>query len=562
MLLECPESIWGPPSWRRCLRHCTPLLLVLSACGRTDPSQGTFATGGNHSRTESGGSSSTGGSSGSGGGPSSTGGTGGGSVECVTGDTRSGNTPCGLNGRGTFQDTCVIGHWSTSLTCNDDDECIDGDTVLESCLVASGTVTTTCVDGVWDDSSGCMFDGIFLASTSSEGTPGDNTSSQPSLNEDGRFLAFQSAATNLGVPNFADGIFVKDLMTGAVSRVDVSSTGAAANGQGSSLPSISGDGRFVAFESYGDNLVPSDNNGVKDVFVHDRSVGTTERVSVSSAGVQGINASTLGEISADGRFVAFASSAPNLVPGDTNAVSDIFVRDRELGTTELVSVNSAGEPSAYQPSEDPSISADGRYVVFATSANNFVENDTNGYRDVFVHDRTLGTTELVSVSYNHPVPLLASFAPRISADGRFVAFISESPDITPTDTDFLQDVFVRELSTGATTRISTPVSGNQSLGHVMDCALSGDGRFVVFSSQAHNLVQDDTNQLVDVFVHDRTTGTTERILGTGGVELDGASSDPSISGDGHIVAFTSSALNVVPQDNKAADDVFIVTTPE
>jgi Tol biopolymer transport system component len=455
-------------------------------------------------------------------------------------------------------ETCVDGIWSA--TCFDEDECADGETFEEPCLVGSGTMTYFCASGVWSSSPACDFDGVFLASASNDGTPADQASWRPSLNADGRFVAFESQATNLGALNFATAIFVRDLTDGAVSRVDVSSTGETAHGEGSTVPSISADGRFVAFESHGDNLVPNDNNGVKDVFVHDRAVGTTERVSVNSSGVQALAPSYMGEVSADGRFVTFVSSAPNLVQSPTSGLAHIFVRDLELGTTELVSVNSDGWP-ANLPSEEPSISGDGRYVVFSSYATNLVDGDTNGYRDVFVHDRTLGTTELVSVSYNHPVAFGASFAPKLSADGRFVAFISEANDIIPTDTDTVQDVFVRELETGATTRISTPIFGHQSFGHVFDCAISGDGRFVVFSSQAYNLVQDDTNQAVDVFAHDRTTGTTERILGTGGVELDGASSDPAISGDGRFTAFTSSALNVVPHDNKAKEDVFIVPTP-
>jgi Tol biopolymer transport system component len=527
--------------------------LLTCACGRTDLTDALADASGATSGGQTGSGGATGG--GSSGGASSTGGAGGGSTECFQGETRS-NDSCGLNGRGTLVETCVNGSWST--TCTDEDGCVDGASFEEPCLLDLGKVTYTCVEGAWE-SGPCEFDDVFLASASIDDTPGNQSSRRPSLNATGSVVAFESQATNLGPLNFANAIFIRDLTSGAVVRVDVSSTGESANREGSTLPSISWEGRYVAFESLGDNLVPNDTNGVQDVFVRDRVVDTTERVSVNSSGVQAINASFLGAISADGRFVTFASSAPNLVSGDTNGVSDIFVRDLELGTTELVSVNSSGEP-AFLPSETPSISGDGRYVAFASFATNFIDGDTNGYRDVFVRDRTLGTTELVSVSYNHPVPYLASFAPKLSADGRFVAFISESTDITPADTDTLQDVYVRELETGATTRISAPAFGQQSYGHVFDCAISGDGRFVVFSSQADNLVAEDTNQVVDIFVHDRITGMTERILGSGGVQLDGASSDPAVSRDGRFVAFTSSALNVVPHDDKAAEDVFIVTT--
>jgi Tol biopolymer transport system component len=180
-------------------------------------------------------------------------------------------------------------------------------------------------------------------------------------------------------------VFVHDRVTGQTSRVSVSSSGEQGNGE-SRFPSLSADGRYVAFESLASNLVPSDTNGTPDVFIHDRVTGQMTRVSVSSSGEEGNGNSSEASVSANGRYVAFHSSASNLVPGDTNGTWDVFVHDRVTGQTSRVSVSSSGEQGNGN-SYEANISPDGRYVAFGSAASNLVPGDTNGTPDVFVHDR-------------------------------------------------------------------------------------------------------------------------------------------------------------------------------
>src|SRR5205814_1263965 len=196
----------------------------------------------------------------------------------------------------------------------------------------------------------------------------------------------------------------------------------------------SADGRFVAFAAWARNLAPGDTNGFGDVFVHDRGTGVTERLSVDGAGTEANDTIHQPAISADGRFVAFVSAATNLVPGDTNGLSDVFVHDRRTRRTERVSVDSAGT-QADGASASPALSADGRFVAFSSSATNLVPGDTNGQADVFVHDRRTGTTERVSVDSAGTGANGWSERPSISADGRFVAFCSYATNLVPRDTN-------------------------------------------------------------------------------------------------------------------------------
>jgi Tol biopolymer transport system component len=297
-------------------------------------------------------------------------------------------------------------------------------------------------------------------------------------------------------------VFVHDRNTGQTVRVSVDSSGNQGSGR-SDWPSISGDGRYVAFGSSAPNLVPGDTNDRSDILLHDRETGETSRVSVDSGGNQ-LPSSSGGwythAVSFDGRYVAFryASSA-------------IYVRDRQAGTTELVSVNTAGDP-ANDSSDDPAISADGRYVAFSSIASNLAPGDTvlcpgdwglfYNCDDVFVHDRDTGATERVSVSSGGVGGNWISRRPVISADGFHVVFDSSSTNLVPDDTNGGSDVFVRDRQAGQTTRVSVDSGGNQSDGGA-SAAISADGRYVVFASGASNLVPEDTNGDGDIFVHDR-----------------------------------------------------------
>ncbi len=404
---------------------------------------------------------------------------------------------------------------------------------------------------------------ITRVSVDSAGNQGNDGSFSSSFSADGRFVAFSSDAFNLvpGDTNNSRDIFVRNLSTNTTTRVSVDSAGNQGN-DFSRAPSISADGRFVAFFSDASNLVPGDTNGSSDFFVRDLLTNTTTRVSVDSAGNQGngdfSSFSLVPSISADGRFVAFKSNAFNLVPGDTNNKEDIFVRDLLTNTTTRVSVDSAGN-QAIDNSSAPSISADGRFVAFSSDAFNLVPGDTNNTRDIFVRDLSTNITTRVSVDSAGNQGKNLSRAPSISANGRFVAFLSNASNLVPGDTNNKEDIFVRDLSTNTTTRVSVDSAGNQAIGNSYNPSISADGRFVAFPSETSNLVPGDTRNLSDIFVRDLSTNTTTR-LSVSGERYQSIffSFFPSISADGRFVSFQSEASNLVPGDTNNAQDIFVV----
>ena len=455
---------------------------------------------------------------------------------------------------GTTQDVTTLVTWSSS---NPAVVTIGATTGLAT-AVLPGQVTITAQSGSFGDSATMtVTGGIALASQSSAGVIGDAKSEQPATSADGRFVAFRSRATNLvaGDSNGRDDIFVRDRQTGTTTRVSVDSAGVQANSD-SFAPSISADGRFVAFGSNATNLVIGDSNALTDVFVHDRQTATTTRVSVDSASAQANASSGSASVSGDGRFVAFDSDASNLVTGDTNGTQDCFVRDRQTGTTTRVSVDSAaGQGNG--GSGYPSISADGRLVAFRSGASNLVAGGM-GADDVFVHDRQTGTTTRVSVDSAGSAGNGTSDRPWISADGRFVAFASFANNLVTDDSNGFQDIFVHDRQTAATTRVNLDSAGVQANNGSRKPSISSDGRFVAFGSDATNLVTGDSNGFQDVFVRDRQTGTTTRVsLNAAGVQGDSFSYEPWISADGLFVAFTSLASNLVTGDTNAREDVFV-----
>jgi len=317
----------------------------------------------------------------------------------------------------------------------------------------------------------------------------------------------------------------------------------------------------VAFVSSASDLVAGDING-SEVFVRDRLGGSTERVAVDAAGNQGTRASVDPAISADGRFVAFVSVAPNLVPDDTNGREDIFVKDRLSGAVERVSVTSTGK-QALAASGHPAISDDGRFVAFESSAS-LVPDDTNRQGDagsdgdVFVHDRLTHTTVRVSVDSAGNQVADGSRAPSISADGRYVGFVSAVPGLVPDDRNGVADAFVHDRSTGTTERVSLDSAGREAAGGSGTPSVAADGRWVVFASDASELVSGDANAAPDVFLRDRQTGRTTRVsVDQAGAEANGASGMPVISRDGRVVAFTSTASDLVPFDGNGVSDAFI-----
>jgi len=401
-------------------------------------------------------------------------------------------------------------------------------------------------------------------SVASSGTQGNDGSFNPALSTNGRYVAFESSASNLvpGDTNGVGDVFVHDRDTGATARVSVASNGVAGNASSGS-PAISADGRYVAFRSGASNLVPGDTNGDTDVFVYDRDTGATARVSVASNGSQANGESRLPALSGDGRYIAFESEASNLVPADSNGQWDVFVHDRQTGATTRVSVASNGSP-ANGASDFPTLSADGRYVAFGSQASNLVPADTNGAWDVFVHDRQTATTTRVSVASDGTPGNGHSAIPALSADGRHVAFISQASNLVPGDNNRIGilDVFVHDLDTGATTLVSVASDGGQANdGSETLIRLSADGRYVAFVSPATNLVPGDTNGAFDDFVHDRQTGATTRVNvasdGSQAIGSDTGKPALGLSADGRYVAFSSEATNLVPGDSNGAEDVFV-----
>jgi Tol biopolymer transport system component len=297
--------------------------------------------------------------------------------------------------------------------------------------------------------------------------------------------------------------------------------------------------------------------------VVDRTGGGPQRVSVSNTGAQGENRSESPSISTDGRFVAFMSSSDTLVPGDNDGASDVFVRDRATATTEGISV--APTSSGFgATSSSPAITPDGRFVAFGSDATNLVPGDVDDFAsDVYLRDRATGTTEGISTIAPPSGPVRHSGAPAISADGQLVAFNSWDSNLVPGDTNDRYDVFVFNRGTGTIERVSVTDAGVEGNDDSLGPALSADGRFVAFSSDADNLVAGDGNFDVDVFLHDRTAHTTVRVsVRTDGTEtgFELASFGASISADGRLVAFESEGA-LVPEDSEFPVDIFTHQEP-
>jgi len=327
-----------------------------------------------------------------------------------------------------------------------------------------------------------------------------------------------------------------------VERISVDSNGNEADDQ-SRYPAVSADGRFVAFASSASNLTPVDTHGVENIFWRDRQNGETLLVTVGSDGAPANSPCGFPTMSASGNLIAFVSKGTNLVKENTAGFSNIYVAS-PAGTLAngLISLGFDGSP-ADGDSYYPSMSADGRLIVFNSGATNLVSNDMNGVHDIFVYDRQTGETDRVSVSTNGTESNGASYTPVISADGRFVTFYSEAtnlapPVANPNGFQFKEDIFVHDLRTHETTRLVE--SSGESLWTDGISAISADGRFVAFESGLDNLVPGDTNGHRDVFVQDRQTGQTELVsVASDGTQGNALSHGPAISADGRFIAFTS-----------------------
>jgi Tol biopolymer transport system component len=382
-----------------------------------------------------------------------------------------------------------------------------------------------------------------------------------SLSPNGRYAVFESDASNLvsGDTNGVSDVFVKDLQTGVIQRVSVTASGTQGNAA-SGFNSISADGRYVVFQSDASNLVPGDTNGTSDIFVKDRQTGSIRRVNVTVNGTQGNNYSLMPAISGNGGYVAFTSEATNLVSGDTNGVSDVFVKDLQTGTIQRVSVAANGT-QGNDFSQDGSLSNDGRYVVFDSAASNLVAGSGSG--QVYVKDRQTGAIQLISATSSGTPGDSQSFANCMSSDGRYVAFDSLASNLVAGSGS--GQVYVKDRQTGAIQQVSVAADGSHANGpsgsNFSGCpALSANGRYVVFSSSASNLVPGDTNGVDDIFIKDRQTGAIQLLsVASGGGQSNGTSSDPAISGDASRVLYFSDASNLVSADTNGVLDAFVTS---
>ena len=380
------------------------------------------------------------------------------------------------------------------------------------------------------------------------------------ISPNGRYVCFFSWSGELvpGDTNADADVFVKDRTTGLIERVSISTSGEQGDDQ-SAVGKVSVDGNLVVFQSSAKNFFAGDSNDRVDVFLRDRFAGVTECISVDSAGVQGNAGSYEPAMTRDGRLVVFTSDADNLVQNDGNGMPDVFIRDRVFGRTSRVSVPDGGSGSGNGESEGPSISDDGRYVAFSSVADNLVDGDTNGHWDVFVHDRNTDATIRVSVDSSGVEGDSDSLGATISANGRVVAFSSYATNLVGDDTNDDVDVFVHDLTTGFTKRVSVDSAGRQVGSDCYFGSISGDGRIIAFTSASDDLVEDDTNGRIDVFVRDRDLGMTERVsLRADGGEADEFSEVPLLSRDGQTIAFNSFASNLVDGDTNGYKDAFVV----
>ena len=403
-------------------------------------------------------------------------------------------------------------------------------------------------------------------STAGEEADAGVSFSPPRLSGDGRLVVFSSPASNLvpGDENEAGDVFLRDRVAGTTERLTVATGGGEPDG-GSGSASISADGRMAAFASAATNLVPGDTNAKTDVFILDRETGE-----IRSATAGGNGASTLPLISADGRRVAFLSVATDLVAGDTNGLADTYLYDVDTGVTTLVSEGTAGAAGDGASAGTPAISGDGRFVAFNSAATNLVAGDANARTDTFVRDLQTGVTEIASVSSEERQTREAVFsAPSISADGRFVAFDTWSWQLVPLDTNgdvgpvfpnFAVgfDVYVRDRLAGTTVEVTVTSAGVESDRDSGYPQLSPDGRYVTFTTPSANLVPGDTAGQTDVFVHDLLTGATERVSVSATEEQgDGGSFLSTISDGGRVVAFQSAASNLIDDDANGLSDVYV-----
>ncbi|MBK8169877.1 MAG: PD40 domain-containing protein [Sandaracinaceae bacterium] len=471
--------------------------------------------------------------------------------------------------------TFTVGNWNIPqvvTVTGTADAVIDGDQSVTIVTAATSSsqalynglavadVTATVIDV---DRQRCVScDAVYLPRGGDVGGPVTTA-----VSSSGRYVAFMSSASNL-VPadtNGATDLFVRDRLTGSITRESVNSAGVQSAGcnAASGTPSITPDGRYVVFSCSASDLVATDTNGNTDVFIRDRAIGATTLVSFRATNSNSCNGtSTIPTVTDDGRWVTFVSSCTNAVVSDTNgATTDLFVRDTVSAVNFVVSVDSGGAQLA-SATTSGSVAGSGGYFAFA-SAGAFVAGDTNGASDIYYRDFAMGVTTRVSLSSGGGDPTGgASITPSLSADGRYVVYSSTATNIVAGDTNGVQDIFVRDITGGMNIRASVDSSSVQAGAISQYPSITADGRYVAFQSSATNLVAGDANGFDDIFVRDLIGATTTLVSrAVGGAQMTGAppiTSYPSIAPDGSFVVFASAATNLITNDTNGVADVFAV----
>jgi len=413
---------------------------------------------------------------------------------------------------------------------------------------------------------------VTRVSVNSAGGEANADSFFPAISADGRIVAFKTTATNLDddLPDATQfDVFTHDRETGQTSRTSLTSLGFVGN-DNSFPPALDDSGFLVAFASNASNMVPNDRNGGADVFVRNRAAATTEAVSLTAAGtlpVAGGSRDLPPSITGDGLIVAFETTAI-LTPDDPNTdIADVYVRERILGVTELISVRTVTRDP--QPALAPAISRNGCIVVFVSPSDRLIPQggDPNEKLDVYVRDRCADppVTELLTRGFDGSPTTRDSqsslFPPAVDDDGGLVAFESLAINLVPDDTNNVSDVFVRDRDAGTTERVSVNSYGDQANGASTSPAISGDGRYVVFVSNATNFVE-GTNGRANIYVRDRETNQTCQVSLSGGISpVAGDSVNPVISRDGRWIAFESTA-DLVPGGTPGRRGIYVVENSE
>lgn len=403
-------------------------------------------------------------------------------------------------------------------------------------------------------------------SVDSLGRQANDGSGGGGMSADGRFVVINSAANLAG--GFDDDFsnaFVHDRQTATTIQVDMNPDGPNANND-SAVAVMSKGERWVAIESRASNLVSGDTNDARDIFLVRTTTRKVVRISVNELGEQGNGDSSAPSISDVGRYIAFQSDADNLVAGDGNGASDVFVYNRESETTVRVSLSSLGVEGS-GPSRAPRISDDGRYVVFESEADNLVAGDANGAADVFVHDRDPdgngvfdegnGTTVAVSLNSAGELGNGHSLSPSFSADGMLIAFASEGTNLDPDDVFSAPDAYIHDQFSGQT-YLAARKSDGTAINNVTGPVISGDGRVIAFASGVGNIVPGDTNGVADVFVRDLAAGQVSRVsINAHGGQADRDCLQPSISSNGGLAAFESRAGTLILDQDNRGQNIFL-----